>query len=38
MKEWRPRHGYNRANDGMLNQPIVEVKEVINDREACFFA
>lgn len=37
MKEWRPRHGYKRANDGVLNHPIVEVKEVIKDREACFF-
>ncbi|CAN0213700.1 unnamed protein product [Pylaiella littoralis] len=26
MKEWRPRHGYKRANDGVLNHAIVEVK------------
>ena len=37
MKEWRPRHGYKRANDGVLNHPIVEAKEVIKNWEACFF-
>ncbi|CBJ25930.1 Ribosome biogenesis regulatory protein homolog [Ectocarpus siliculosus] len=26
LKEWRPRHGYKRANDGVLNHAIVEVK------------
>ncbi|CAM9794454.1 unnamed protein product [Scytosiphon promiscuus] len=26
MKEWRPRHGFKRANDGVLNHAIVEVK------------
>lgn len=28
MKEWRPRHGYKRANDGIMNHAIVEVKPV----------
>lgn len=28
LKEWRPRHGYKRANDGVLNHAIVEVKAV----------
>lgn len=28
MKEWKPRHGYKRANDGVLNHAIVEVKPV----------
>ena len=28
MKEWRPRHGFKRANDGVLNHAIVEVKAV----------
>lgn len=28
MKEWRPRHGFKRANDGVLNHAIVEVKPV----------
>ncbi|CAB1097939.1 unnamed protein product [Ectocarpus sp. CCAP 1310/34] len=26
LKEWRPRHGFKRANDGVLNHAIVEVK------------
>ncbi|CAM9795381.1 unnamed protein product, partial [Hapterophycus canaliculatus] len=26
MKEWKPRHGYKRANEGVLNHAIVEVK------------
>lgn len=28
LKEWRPRHGFKRANDGVLNHAIVEVKAV----------
>lgn len=34
MKEWRPRHGYKRANDGVLNHPIVEVKAVSDHSSA----
>lgn len=36
MKEWRPRHGFKRANDGVLNHAIVEVKTVRLRLSPCF--
>ena len=35
MEEWRLRPDYKRANDGVLNHPIVEVKEIKKYWEAC---